>query len=64
MVQGAFMGAGATIALVLVLVRLGPGSIFPIVVAVGAIVVTASTTAGMCAAWALRLPLLRSHARK
>jgi hypothetical protein len=61
--EGGFMGAGAMIALALVLFRIGPGTIFPIVIAAGAFIVTVSSTAGLCTAWAVRLSLSRSHPR-
>ena len=54
MIRGANVAAGALVAMVLVLAVVGPGNLFPIVVAIAAVIAAASGGAGALAGWSLR----------
>ena len=46
LVRGAYVAAGAAVAMVVVLAVIGPGNLFPIALAIGAIVLAAASVAG------------------
>ena len=52
-VHGVNVAAGAALAMVVVLVVVGPGTIYPIALAFGGAIALVSTTAGSLMAWAL-----------
>jgi hypothetical protein len=52
--DGANFGLGAVLAMAVTLVAIGPGTLFPIALAIGAIVVGASSVAGALGGWACR----------
>jgi hypothetical protein len=53
-ISGCYVSAGATLALTIVLFSIGPGTIFPIVIAVGTIAITVATLLGALAGRGLR----------
>ena len=53
-IRGANVAAGALAAMIVVLSVIGPGNLFPLVVAIGATIVVASGGAGALAGWGLR----------
>jgi hypothetical protein len=53
-IRGANVGAGALVVMMLVLAVVGPGTLFPIVVAMAAAIAVASGGAGALAGWSLR----------
>jgi hypothetical protein len=53
-VRAANVAAGALVALIVVLSVVGPGNLFPIVIAIGAAITVASAGAGALAGWSLR----------
>jgi hypothetical protein len=53
-IRGANVAAGAVAAMIVVLSVIGPGNLFPIVVAIGAAILVASGGAGVLAGWGLR----------
>ena len=50
-IRGANAAAGALAAMIAILVVIGPGNLFPIVIAFGAVIAVASTGAGALAGW-------------
>jgi hypothetical protein len=54
LVRGLYVAAGAVVAMVVVLAIVGPGTLFPIVLGIGAIVVAVASVAGGFAGSALR----------
>lgn len=60
MAQGGSIAAGAFVAMAGVLFATGPGTLFPIVLAFGAAVITASSVTGALAGWALKSALSNS----
>jgi hypothetical protein len=54
LVRGLYVAAGAVVAMLVVLAIVGPGTLFPIVLGIGAIVVAAASVAGGLAGSALR----------
>jgi hypothetical protein len=50
-IDGLNMAGGAAVAMIAVLLSIGPGTIFPIVVVFGAVVVAVSITAGAALGW-------------
>jgi len=52
--------AGAVAAMIVVLFAVGPGTLFPIAIVIGAVVLGVSSAAGVFAGWALRSGLSRS----
>lgn len=58
-VQSGFIAAGAVIAMTVVLLVTGLGSLFPIALAIGAAIAALSSMAGGMTGWALKSVLLR-----
>jgi hypothetical protein len=56
-VRGANAAAGALAAMIVILAVVGPGSLFPIVIAFGAVIAVASTAAGALAGWGVHRTL-------
>ena len=54
LVRGAYVAAGAAAAMVVVLAVVGPGTLFPIALTIGAIVLAAATVVGALAGSGLR----------
>ncbi len=52
--RGADFGLGAAAAMAVALFAVGPGSLFPIAIVIGAVVVGVSSVAGALAGWACR----------
>jgi len=52
-VRGANAAAGALGAMIIILAVVGPGNLFPIVIAFGAVIVVTSTSAGALAGWGM-----------
>jgi len=50
-IRGANAAAGALAAMIAILAVIGPGNLFPIVIAFGAVIAVASTGAGALAGW-------------
>jgi hypothetical protein len=50
-IRGANVAAGALLAMIAVLFVVGPGNLFPIVIAIGGLIAVASTGAGALAGW-------------
>jgi hypothetical protein len=50
-VRGANVAAGALLAMIAVLFVVGPGNLFPIVIAIGGLIAVVSTGAGALAGW-------------
>jgi len=50
-IRGANAAAGALAAMIVMLAVVGPGNLFPIVIAFGAVIAIASTAAGALAGW-------------
>ena len=61
MIRGANVAAGAFVAMILVLAVVGPGNLFPIVIAIAAVIAAASGGAGALAGWSLRRVRTRSR---
>jgi hypothetical protein len=53
-IRGANVAAGALLAMIVVMSVIGPGNLFPIVIAIGAAIAAASGGAGALAGWSLR----------
>jgi hypothetical protein len=56
-VRGANAAAGALAAMIVILAVVGPGNLFPIVIAFGAVIAIASTAAGALAGWGVHRTL-------
>jgi len=52
-VRGANAAAGALAAMIIILAVVGPGNLFPIVIAFGAVIAVTSTGAGALAGWGM-----------
>ena len=53
-IRGANVAAGAVVVMIVVLSVIGPGNLFPIVIAIGAAIAAGSAGAGALAGWSLR----------
>jgi hypothetical protein len=56
-IRGANAAAGALVAMIVILAVVGPGNLFPIVIAFGAVIAIASTAAGALAGWGVHKTL-------
>jgi hypothetical protein len=52
-IRGANAAAGALAAMIVILAIVGPGNLFPIVIAIGGVIAVASTGAGALAGWGM-----------
>ena len=53
-IRGANVAAGSLVTMIVVLLVVGPGTLFPIAIAIGAVIAVASAGAGALAGWSLR----------
>jgi hypothetical protein len=59
--QGVDFAVGAVAEMVMVLFVIGPGTLFPIAIAIGAVTIAAAAVAGAWAGWACRVLTTSTH---
>jgi len=54
MVRGGNVAAGAIVAMIIVIIAVGPGTLFPIALAIGAVIAVISAVSGALIGWSVR----------